>query len=115
MIRAQILSLALVISMTVSAAYAEEVVQASTLKRTHAVSPTWPESATGVEGWVRLRFTVLPNGTVTDVVVEEAEPASVFEAAAVEALRQWTFEPVERNGEKIAQRAEIRMKFALHN
>jgi TonB family protein len=62
---------------------------------------------------VLLRFTVLPNGTVTDVKVKESDPAGVFEASAVEALRQWTFEPVERDGKKIAQRAEIRMNYAL--
>jgi protein TonB len=66
-----------------------------------------------VEGWVLLRFTVLPNGTVTDVEVRESSPAGVFEASAVEALRQWNFEPVAREGRKIAQRAEIRMNYAL--
>lgn len=91
----------------------QDVVSASTLKRTYAITPTWPESAAGVEGWVLLRFTVLPDGTVTDIVVGESDPASVFDASAVEALRQWKFEPVERDGKKIRQRAEIRMKFAL--
>ena len=123
MARVQMLSLALAFSMAVAAVSAgateqtskgdQDIVQASTLKRTHAITPTWPESATGVEGWVRLWFTLQPNGTVTDVVVKESDPASVFDAAAVEALRQWKFEPVERDGKKIAQRAEIRMKFAL--
>ena len=123
MVRVQVLSLALMISTTVAAASAgptehtsstdQDVVSASTLSRTYTVTPTWPESAGGVEGWVLLRFTVLPNGTVTDVVIQESDPAPVFEASAVEALRQWKFEPVERDGKKIAQRAEIRMKFAL--
>lgn len=123
MVRAQVLPLVLVVSMAVAAASAgpmeqtsgsgQDVVQASTLKRTHIVQPTWPESAAGVEGWVRLWFTVLPDGTVTDIEVKEADPASVFDASAMEALRQWKFEPVERDGKKIAQRAEIRMKYAL--
>lgn len=60
-----------------------------------------------------LRFTLLPNGTVTDVEVKESHPEGVFDASAVEALRQWKFEPVERDGKKMAQRAEIRMKYAL--
>jgi TonB family protein len=91
----------------------QDVVSASTLKRTYTTTPAWPESAAGVEGWVLLRFTLLPNGTVTDVEVTESHPAGLFEASAVEALRQWKFEPVERNGKKVAQRAEIRMKYAL--
>jgi TonB family protein len=114
MVRVKFLSLVLAASMAVTAASAEqEVVSASTLKRTHTINPTWPGSApAGVEGWVRLRFTVMADGSVSDIVVEEAEPASVFDSSAVDALRQWKFEPVERDGKKIAQRAEIRMKFA---
>lgn len=123
MLRVQVVSLVLGLSMTLAGAAhgqteqtsASEpgVVSASTLKRIHAVPPTWPASAAaGVEGWVLLRFTLLPNGTVSDVEVKEAHPAGVFETSAVEALRQWKYEPVERNGQKIAQRAEIRMKYA---
>lgn len=123
MVRVQVLSLVLVAAMTVAAAsYGEtkqtadnehDAVSASTLKRTHTVPPAWPPSATGVEGWVELRFTLLPNGTVADIEVKEAHPAGLFEASAVEALQQWKFEPVERDGKKIAQRAQIRMKYAL--
>lgn len=114
MARLQVPALALVAAMTVgAAAAAEDVVSASTLTRTHTVSPTWPASAAKVEGWVLLRFTVQPDGTVTDVEVQEASPASVFDVSAVEALRQWKFEPVERDGKKVAQRAEIRINYAL--
>lgn len=123
MVRVQVLSLVLVAAMTAAAAShgqtvqtsdsERDVVAASTLKRTHTIQPTWPASAVGVEGWVQLRFTLLPNGTVADIEVKEAHPAGLFEASALEALRQWKFEPVERDGKKIAQRAEIRMKYAL--
>jgi len=113
MVRVQVLLLTLVLAMTVSAAPSEDVVSASTLTRTHTVTPTWPQSAEGVEGWVLLRFTVLPNGTVADVEVQKSSPAGVFDVSAVEALRQWKFEPVEREGKKVAQRAEIRMNYAL--
>src|SRR5687767_3908968 len=123
MVRVQVLSLALVLAMTVATASSgqtgqtsdseQDVVSASTLTRTYTITPTWPPTAAGVEGWVLLRFTLLPNGTVTDVEVKESIPAGVFDASAVWALRQWKFEPVERDGKKIAQRAEIRMKYAL--
>ena len=123
MVRVQVLSLVLGVAMTVAgSSYGQtaqasvddqNVVSASTLNRTHTVPPAWPASAAaGVEGWVLLRFTLLPNGTVSDIEVKEAHPAGVFEASAVEALRQWTYEPVEHDGKKIAQRAEIRMKYA---
>ena len=92
----------------------QHIVSASTLTRTHAVTPTWPASAEqGVEGWVHLTFTVMPDGTVSDVEVSDANPAGVFDESAVQALSQWRFEPVERNGEKIAQRAKIRMNYSL--
>ena len=60
-----------------------------------------------------LWFTVRPDGSVTDIEVKEASPAGVFDAFAVEALRQWKYEPVEREGKKVAQRVEIRMNYAL--
>ena len=119
MIRVPAFSLALLVAMTSAAtSFAQtdsssNVVSASTLTRTHTVPPAWPASAAGVEGWVLLRFTLLPNGTISDIEVKESHPAGVFDASAVEALRQWKYEPVERDGQKIAQRAEIRMKYAL--
>lgn len=123
MVRVQVLSLAFLLAMTVTATSSgqteqasgsgQDVVSASTLTRTHTTTPIWPQSAAGVEGWVLLRFTVLPNGAVTDVEVQQSSPAGVFDASAVEALRQWKFEPVQRDGKKIAQRADIRMNYAL--
>lgn len=72
MVRVQFLSLALAVAMTVPAASSgqteqasssgQDVISASTLRRTYTIAPTWPESAAGVEGWLLLRFTVLPNG-----------------------------------------------------
>ena len=114
MLRVPVLLLTLVFAMTSSAAPSEDVVSASTLTRTHTVAPAWPPSAGKVEGWVLLRFTVLTNGTVADIEVQESSPVGVFDTSAVEALRQWKYEPVERNGKKVAQRAEIRMNYALH-
>ncbi|HEY7639433.1 MAG TPA: energy transducer TonB [Steroidobacteraceae bacterium] len=95
-------------------AAATSIVSANSLKRTRTVQPIYPESARkkGIEGWVELAFTVQPNGTVDDVEVRNASPANVFEDAAVRAIRGWRFEPVERNGEKVAQRAMVRLRFA---
>jgi protein TonB len=92
----------------------QSVVSAASLKRTRTVNPVYPESARkrGVEGWVELAFTVTPNGTVEDVEVRNASPADVFDDAAVRAIRGWRFEPVERNGERVAQRAMVRLRFA---
>lgn len=95
-------------------AMATNIVSANSLKRTRTVQPIYPESARkkGIEGWVELAFTVTPNGTVEDVEVRNSSPANVFEDAATRAIRGWRFEPVERNGEKVAQRAMVRLRFA---
>lgn len=90
------------------------VVSAGTLKRTRTVPPEYPDSARKkkIEGWVEVAFTVTPNGTVEDVQIRNASPADVFEEAAVRAIKQWRFEPVVRNGEKVSQRAMTRLRFA---
>jgi TonB family protein len=95
-------------------ALATNIVSANSLERTRTVQPVYPESARkrGVEGWVELAFTVMPNGTVEDVEVRNASPADVFDDAAVRAIRGWRFKPVERNGERISQRAMVRLRFA---
>jgi protein TonB len=89
------------------------IVSASTLKRTRMVAPTYPSDALkrGIEGWVELAFTVQPNGTVDDVEVRNASPAETFDDAAVRAIRQWRFEPVQRNGKAVPQRAMVRLRF----
>jgi TonB family protein len=93
---------------------ATSIVSANALERTRTVQPVYPESARkrGIEGWVELAFTVTPSGTVEDVEVRNASPANVFDDAAVRAVRGWRFKPVERNGEKVPQRAMVRLRFA---
>lgn len=90
------------------------IVSAASLKRVRMVSPVYPDAARkrGIEGWVELAFTVQTNGTVDEVEVRNASPAEVFDDAAMRAVRQWRFEPVERNGERIEQRAMVRLKFS---
>ena len=89
------------------------IVSAASLKRTKTVNPTYPESARkrGTEGWVEMAFTVTPTGTVEDIEVRNASPADVFEESATRAIKQWRFEPIVRNGEKISQRAVVRLRF----
>ncbi|MET0534457.1 MAG: TonB family protein [Steroidobacter sp.] len=90
------------------------IVSAASLKRVRMVSPVYPDAARkrGIEGWVELAFTVQTNGSVDSVEVRNASPAEVFDDAAMRAVRQWRFEPVTRNGERIEQRAMVRLKFS---
>ncbi len=90
----------------------QDIVSASALTATHRVAPTWPTSAPNDgEGWVLLRFTVLTNGLVTEVEVRGSQPPGVFDDSAKDALKQWKFAPVYRDGRAIVQRAEIRMHY----
>ncbi len=57
------------------------------------VLPTYPPGY-NVSGRVRLRFTVRPDGSVASILpVERSDP--VLERVAIQALRQWRFNPIE--------------------
>jgi len=61
----------------------------------HAVQPLYPERALlrGIEGSVRLSYYVDEDGRVRDVRVEQSNPPTVFDSAALTALRKWRFVP----------------------
>jgi len=96
-------------------ALANTPMQAATLKRTREVAYVYPRDAerASVEGWVDVEFTIAPDGTTTNLQVRSAEPKDIFDKAALDALSKWRFEPVQRNGAPVAQRATIRVRFAL--
>jgi protein TonB len=88
-------------------------VAATTLKRTKTVGPEFPESARrkGITGWVEVVFTVTPKGTVADAEVRSSSPEEVFDDAALKAVKQWRFEPATKDGQAVATRTMIRLKF----
>lgn len=59
------------------------------------VRAVYPRSAIrdGIEGRVRLKLSVTEHGTVTNVEVIESKPPNVFDNSAIEAVRQYKFEP----------------------
>lgn len=79
------------------------------------VPPRYPVRAAQREitGWVIVDFTVTPEGNTTNIAVREAEPEKVFDRAAVNAVEQWLFEPIEYRGQIISQRAATKLVFAL--
>lgn len=88
-------------------------VAATTLKRTRTVAPDYPEAARrrNISGWVEVVFTVTPKGTVADAEVRSSSPEEVFDDAALRAVRQWRFEPATKDGQPVATRTMIRLKF----
>lgn len=90
-------------------------VSAATLKRTREVASVYPRDARrdGVEGWVDIDFTIAQDGSTRNLVVRDAQPKDTFDKAALDALGKWRFEPVQRNGAAVAQRATVRLRFSL--
>ncbi|MGO9514003.1 MAG: TonB family protein [Steroidobacteraceae bacterium] len=93
------------------------VVAANALVLEKSVQPAYPRKArqSAIEGWVEMDFTVAETGEVKDVAVLAANPPGVFEQAAVSALSQWRYKPVLHDAKPTAQRARIRVRFALAN
>jgi TonB family protein len=94
---------------------AAQVVQAKTLKRVREVPPVYPREAERLRlsGWVDVEFTIAPDGTTQDLLVRNAEPQRMFDQAALDAVKRWRFEPVQRDGAAVAQRAAVRIRFEL--
>jgi TonB family protein len=91
------------------------VIGASELTLIKSVKPDYPLKANAgkIEGWVELDFTVAENGAVKDIAVHAASAPGVFDAAAINALKKWRYKPVMRDSIAVAQRARIRIRFAL--
>jgi TonB family protein len=92
-------------------------VPAGDLTLIKSVKPVYPDKANlkKIEGWVELDFTVAENGEVRDIAVHATSPPGVFEASAIKALSQWRYKPILRDARAVAQRARIRIRFALEN
>ncbi len=91
------------------------VVGANELALVKSVQPVYPRKAqqSAIEGWVEMDFTVAETGEVKDIAVRSASPPGVFDQAAVGALSQWRYKPVLHDTKAVAQRARIRIRFAL--
>jgi TonB family protein len=95
--------------------FTANVVGANQLTLVKSVQPAYPRKAEqgAVEGWVEMDFTVAESGAVIDITVRASNPSGVFEQAAIGALSQWRYKPMLRDAKPIAQRARIRIRFAL--
>lgn len=57
------------------------------------VAPIYPPDAVdaGTEGFVEVRFTVAPDGTVSDAEILSSEPEGIFDDAALDAMDRWRY------------------------
>ncbi len=80
------------------------------------ISPVYPPSAErrGIEGWVRVAFTIAEDGSVVEPRVVDAEPKSVFDRAALRAISKWRYQPQVIDGKAIRRAGvEVTVEFRL--
>lgn len=69
--------------------------------------------AQGLTGYVLLSILINEQGQVERVKVLEAQPAGVFDEAASEAIRSWSFQPATYKGQAVKTWAKQRIHFKL--
>lgn len=79
------------------------------------VLPEYPDMARrrGIEGHVKLAFTINAKGRVENIQVIEAQPRNVFDRAARRAAARWRFHPKMDNGVAVPRRVEKVIEFQL--
>ena len=80
------------------------------------VNPEYPIRAAqrGIEGWVEVAFTISASGTVKDAEVTGYYPSSVFNTAALRAIRRWKYNPKIENGKPVERPGmTVRLTFQL--
>jgi protein TonB len=78
------------------------------------VPPEYPPRAItlGIEGWVLVEFTITATGSVTDALIAAAEPAGVFDDAALKAIARWRYNPKIENGAAV-ERVSVQTKIVF--
>lgn len=91
------------------------IVPVSDLVVVNTAAPRYPQRARerNVSGWVEVHFTVTPEGETANIEVADSEPETTFDRASINAVKQWTFEPIEFRGQVISRRAGTRLVFVL--
>lgn len=80
------------------------------------IAPQYPRRAQqkGIEGFVDLEFTVTKLGTTKDVFVINAEPANIFDQAAINSVKKYKYKPTVEDGKAIdVPGVQIRVSFAM--
>ncbi|QEY58759.1 energy transducer TonB [Pseudomonas sp. C27(2019)] len=79
------------------------------------VLPVYPDSARrrGIEGYVKLAFTITAEGKVENVRVIEASPENVFNREARRAAVRWRFAPRREGGQLVEREAVKTLQFRL--
>ncbi len=81
------------------------------------VIPEYPRHALqrGIEGHVKLLFTITRDGRVENIRIAEARPRNVFEREARRAAARWRFAPRTENGLAVEREAVKTLYFRLQS
>jgi len=90
-----------------------EPVQLSELEFVTFVEPSAPRGIgqRTVDGWVDIEFRVGTDGATRNIDVIGSSVSPRFEAAAVNAVERWRFEPYLNDGEPVAVYSAVRLRF----
>jgi protein TonB len=79
------------------------------------IAPKYPARAANrhIEGWVKIEITITTSGNVENAQVVEAEPAEIFDEAALSAINKCRFKEKIVDGVAVEQRAFKTFRFNL--
>jgi TonB family protein len=83
---------------------------AKILKRVNPVMPS-VAAQKKLKGYVVLAYVIDAEGRVRDVEVTESTPERIFDLAARDAVRKWTFEPRTENGVPVESKKTVKLIF----
>ncbi|MHA6288977.1 energy transducer TonB [Maricaulis sp. CAU 1757] len=75
------------------------------------VAPEYPRGAErrGIEGTVRIEYSVDADGQVVNAQIVEATPAGVFDRAALSAIESWRYAPAAAQTDGHTRELEFRL------
>ncbi len=78
-------------------------------------APRYPVEAAegGISGTVLLKVLVGVDGKVKQLVVERSQPEGIFDAASMEAARQWQFKPAMEHGKPVEGWVRVPVDFRV--
>jgi len=79
------------------------------------IPPIYPIGAKnrGIEGWVKVRFIVNEDGSVSNINVVESKPKKIFDDAVLRSVSVWRFKPGRVGGVPVKTWAETVVRFNL--
>lgn len=80
------------------------------------VAPEYPDELRreGVSGLVMVKCSIDEQGNVTETLIEKSSNAA-FEKPAVAAVKKWKFKPAKQDGNPVAIKVSIPIKFVFES